>query len=88
MVQDKHFPLSQYRVLDLTDRKGWLTGKILGDMGADVIKIERPGGALDRNIGGQLTSISAYTMKHPPKQFTDDEARDMVDEFIAGKRER
>lgn len=44
--------------------------------------------ALDRNIGGQLTSISAYTMKHPPEQFTDDEARDMVDEFIAGKRER
>ena len=44
--------------------------------------------ALERNIGGQLTSISAYTMKHPPEQFTDDEARDMVDEFIAGKRER
>ena len=44
--------------------------------------------ALKRDIGGQLTSISAYTMKHPPKQFTDDEARDMVDEFIAGKRER
>jgi len=27
-------------------------------------------------------------MKHPPEQFTDDEARDMVDEFIIGKRER
>lgn len=44
--------------------------------------------ALERGVGGQLTSISAYTMKHPPKQFTDDEARIMVDEFIAGKRER
>lgn len=44
--------------------------------------------ALKRNIGGQLTSISAYTMKHPPEQFTDDEARDMVDDFIAGDRER
>lgn len=44
--------------------------------------------ALDRNIGGKLTSISAYTMKHPPEQFADDEARDMVDEFINGKRER
>lgn len=44
--------------------------------------------ALERDIGGQLTSISAYTMKHPPIQFTDDEARDMVDEFISGKRER
>lgn len=44
--------------------------------------------ALERNIGGQLTSISAYTMKHPPEQFTDDEARNMVDEFISGERER
>jgi myo-inositol-1-phosphate synthase len=44
--------------------------------------------ALDRGIGGTLTSISAYTMKHPPKQYTDDEARQMVDEFIAGERER
>ncbi len=44
--------------------------------------------ALERGIGGPLTSISAYTMKHPPQQFTDDKAREMVDEFIAGKRER
>lgn len=44
--------------------------------------------ALKRGVGGQLTSISAYTMKHPPEQFTDDEARIMVDEFIAGERER
>jgi myo-inositol-1-phosphate synthase len=44
--------------------------------------------ALERRIGGQLTSISAYTMKHPPEQFTDDEARQMVDEFIRGERER
>jgi len=36
--------LSSYRALDLTDDKGWLCGKILADLGADVIKIERPGG--------------------------------------------
>lgn len=36
--------LPQCRVLDLTDEKGFLCGKILGDLGADVIKIERPGG--------------------------------------------
>lgn len=44
--------------------------------------------ALDRGTGGVLTSISAYTMKHPPEQFPDEKARDMVEEFIQGNRER
>jgi len=40
-----HTPgLKNYRVLDLTDEKGYLCGKILGDLGADVIKVEPPGG--------------------------------------------
>ena len=43
--------LSPYRVLDLTDERGLLCGKILGDMGADVIKIEKPGGDSSRNLG-------------------------------------
>jgi crotonobetainyl-CoA:carnitine CoA-transferase CaiB-like acyl-CoA transferase len=43
--------LSPFRVLDLTDELGFLCGKILGDLGADVIKIERPGGDPARNIG-------------------------------------
>ena len=44
--------------------------------------------ALERGIGGPLTSISAYTMKHPPEQFTDEKAGEMVEQFIKGKRER
>lgn len=43
--------LSSYRVLDLTNEKGFLCGKALGDFGADVIKIEKPGGEPDRNKG-------------------------------------
>lgn len=43
--------------------------------------------ALDRKVGGALISPSAYFMKHPIKQFSDDCAREMVNEFIAGKRE-
>jgi myo-inositol-1-phosphate synthase len=44
--------------------------------------------ARDRGIGGVLESISAYTMKHPIKQFQDEVAREMVEEFIRGERER
>ena len=43
-------PLAHYRVLDLTDRFGALSGRILGDLGADVIKIERPGGDHARRL--------------------------------------
>jgi myo-inositol-1-phosphate synthase len=43
--------------------------------------------ALNRGHGGILYSPSAYFMKHPPKQFTDDEAYRMTEEFIAGVRE-
>ncbi|MBI4175730.1 MAG: inositol-3-phosphate synthase [Candidatus Aenigmarchaeota archaeon] len=43
---------------------------------------------LDRGTAGPLTSISAYTMKRPPQQLPDDVARQMVEEFIKGSRER
>ena len=36
--------LNNYKVLDLTGEKGFLCGKILGDLGTDVIKIEQPSG--------------------------------------------
>ncbi len=44
--------------------------------------------AMDRNISGTLTSPSSYLMKSPPKQFTDEVARQNTEEFITGKRER
>jgi crotonobetainyl-CoA:carnitine CoA-transferase CaiB-like acyl-CoA transferase len=43
--------LSCYRVLDLTDEKGFLCGRALSDFGAEVIKIERPGGDPSRLKG-------------------------------------
>jgi myo-inositol-1-phosphate synthase len=44
--------------------------------------------ALERGVGGVLLSPSAYFMKHPMIQFLDEEARNMVEDFISGKRER
>jgi myo-inositol-1-phosphate synthase len=40
--------------------------------------------ALDRGIGGTLKGPAAYFMKSPPVQYSDDEARRMVENFIAG----
>ena len=38
--------------------------------------------ALNRGVGGPLEGPSAYLMKTPPKQYTDDQARQLVEEFI------
>jgi myo-inositol-1-phosphate synthase len=43
--------------------------------------------ALDRGIGGALNGPSGYYMKSPPLQFTDDEARELVEAFIRGDEE-
>ena len=42
--------------------------------------------ALDRGIGGPIYSASSYLMKHPPRQTSDAEAKQAVDDFINGKR--
>ena len=44
--------------------------------------------ARDRGVGGVLISPSAFFMKHPMTQFPDEQARDMLEEFIKGKIER
>ena len=41
--------------------------------------------ALDRGIGGPLHEISAVCMKHPPEQMRDSDARDLLEQWIAGR---
>ena len=50
----------------------------------DAVRLARL--ALDRGIGGALEGPSAYLMKTPPRQYTDDQARQLVEQFIAGDR--
>jgi myo-inositol-1-phosphate synthase len=48
----------------------------------DAIRCAKLG--LDRGLSGNLVGPSAYFMKSPPIQYTDEEARAMVEAFIAG----
>jgi benzylsuccinate CoA-transferase BbsE subunit len=43
--------LDGVRILDLADEKGSFCSKVLADMGASVIKVEKPGGDPSRKIG-------------------------------------
>jgi crotonobetainyl-CoA:carnitine CoA-transferase CaiB-like acyl-CoA transferase len=50
-------PLSGLRVLELADHTGQFCGKLLGDLGADVVKVEPPGGEPCRRVGPFLDDI-------------------------------
>ena len=41
--------------------------------------------AKDRGLSGPIVAPSSYFMKSPPVQYTDDEARQLVEDFIAGE---
>jgi myo-inositol-1-phosphate synthase len=44
--------------------------------------------AMDRGIGGPILSASSYFMKSPPEQYSDDIAREKVEQFIRGELDR
>ena len=58
-------PLAGLRVLELADETGQFCGKLLGDLGADVVKIEPPGGEPCRRIGPFLDDIP-----HPERSLS------------------
>jgi len=51
MVDNAPGALRGYRVLDLCDDRGLFCGRILADLGADVVQVEPPGGSRARRIG-------------------------------------
>lgn len=56
--------ISTYRVLDLSDDKGTVCGQILAQLGAEVIKVEPPGGSPERTIGPFAGNIN-----HPERSL-------------------
>jgi len=50
--------LSPYRILDLTDVRGQIAGMMLGDLGADVVRVEPPGGSAARRVGPFLSDAA------------------------------
>jgi len=57
-----------------------------GSVAFDVIRAVKV--ALNRGLGGPLSSVSAYAFKHPPKECPFEAAEQRFMEFIYGKRER
>jgi CoA:oxalate CoA-transferase len=51
MTVNNNSILGGTRVLDLTENRGEFAGRFLADLGADVIKVERPQGCYSRSIG-------------------------------------
>jgi crotonobetainyl-CoA:carnitine CoA-transferase CaiB-like acyl-CoA transferase len=51
--------LEGIRILDLADEKASFCSKLLADLGADVVKVERPGGDPSRNIGPFVGNVAS-----------------------------
>ena len=58
---DRAGPLQDYRVIDLTDRYGVLGTRILAGLGAEVIRVEPPGGDPMRRMGQRTRTPAART---------------------------
>ena len=58
-------PLAGVRVVELANETGQFCGKLLGDLGADVVKIEPPGGEPFRQLGPFFNDIP-----HPERSLS------------------
>ena len=57
---DANRPLAGVRVVDMADEKGELAGRMLADLGAEVVRVEPPGGARSRQIPPMAGDDSLY----------------------------
>lgn len=74
--------LSGYRVLDLTDERGLVAGRMLADLGADVVQVEPPGGAEARD-GSLVFDAYAANKRGIVADLDSDEGRDLIRDLAA-----
>ena len=87
--------LAPYRVLDFTDVRGQIAGMMLGDLGADVVRVEPMGGSdarrvgplLDEGVGTERSlSFAAYNRNKRSIEldFESDEGRAAILRLVEG----
>ncbi|MBI2760437.1 MAG: CoA transferase [Chloroflexi bacterium] len=85
-------PLAGIRVIDLTDEKGELCARLLADMGADVVRVEPPGGSRSRRLSpfapDGVTSL-AFAFRNANKRavtldITDASEHERLHRLLAG----
>ena len=77
--------LEPYRVLDFTDERGELGPMLLGDLGADVIRVEPPEGSAARQVppDGQSTSLSFQAFNRNKRSIVLDAVeRDVLESLV------
>ena len=81
-------PLAHLRVIDLTDLRGALAGRLLADLGAEVIKVEPPGGDPGRWQPPFAGNVRAYDRSLPFLYRNANKRGAVIDLHAAGGRER
>lgn len=75
-------PLAGVRILDLAEGDFQMVGRYLADLGADVLRVEPPGGSSDRAAGVLSDGVSlTFEIANAGKRFT---TADPLDELLAG----
>lgn len=88
-------PLEGLRVVDLCDLRGALAGRLLADLGADVVLVEAPGGSADRLrapfVGGEAGADRSipFLYRHAGKHGTtldpcSEDGRRALDDLLEG----
>ena len=82
-MSDQPLPLSGLRVVDCTVDRGELASRLLGDLGADVVKVEPPGGSPGRRTAPVRRAVSlAFAVRNAGKRGV---VLDLADEADVGR---